>query len=68
VVTRKASANILAVEERQSLEALSRDLKTCRRALTQIKEKYEAFGQRRDKLETDESEASERKDEVSVFF
>ena len=66
IYIRKARANILAVEERQSLETLGRDLKTCTRALAQIKEKYEALEQKREKLGSDENQASEKKDEVSV--
>jgi structural maintenance of chromosome 1 len=65
--SRRARANILAVEERQSLETLNRDLKTCSRTLTQAKEKSGAFEEKRDNLSRDEAEASEKKDEVWIF-
>ena len=62
---RRASANILAVEERQSLEALSRDLKTCSRTLTQLKEKSTDLKEKQQKLTQDIGEASEKRDEAS---
>ena len=44
---RKASASVLAVDERQSLESLIRDEKTVGRALAQLKEKHEKLSEER---------------------
>jgi len=43
----KASASILAVDERQSLESLTREEKVASRALAQLKEKEHEFDERR---------------------
>lgn len=64
VASRKAQASILAVDERQSLETLSRDEKTSSRALTQLKEKKEAFDTRRAKLLEEQATQTERRKEV----
>ncbi|KAJ7068585.1 condensin complex subunit SMC1 [Mycena amicta] len=49
----KAAASVLAVDERQSLEALTREQKTVARTLDQLKEKQQGM------LETQETRASE---------
>jgi structural maintenance of chromosome 1 len=54
------------VEERQSLEALSRDLKTCSRTLTQLKEKSADLEEKQQKLTLDIGETSEKRDEASL--
>jgi structural maintenance of chromosome 1 len=61
---RKASASILAVDERQSLETLTREEKTASRSLAQLKEKHQDLDQKRAKLSEDARVQSERKAEV----
>ncbi|EGO04101.1 hypothetical protein SERLA73DRAFT_102460 [Serpula lacrymans var. lacrymans S7.3] len=61
----KASASILAVDERQSLETLSRDEKTASRNLTQIKDRHEQMDQKKVKLIEEIRAQGERKEEVS---
>lgn len=63
-LARKASASVLAVDERQSLETLTRDAKTASRSLTQLKEKHQDHAQKRDKLAEDVRVHSDRKSEV----
>ena len=65
---RKASASILAVDERQSLESLTREEKTANRALAQLREKHQDLDQKKDKLSEDARVHSERKDDVRFFF
>ncbi|KAI0078626.1 cohesin complex subunit psm1 [Panus rudis PR-1116 ss-1] len=60
----KAQASILAVEERQSLEALRRDEKTSARALTQLKEKHEHLTSKVAKLEEDEAAQRQKRAEL----
>ncbi|KIM86143.1 hypothetical protein PILCRDRAFT_334537 [Piloderma croceum F 1598] len=60
----KASASILAVDERQSLETLTREEKTASRSLAQLKEKHQDLDQKRAKLSEDARVQSERKAEV----
>lgn len=60
----KASASILAVDERQSLETLSRDEKTAGRTLAQLKDKLEQLTQKRDKLSEEDRTQSQKKAEV----
>lgn len=55
---------MLAVDERQSLETLTRDEKTASRALTQLKEKHQDLAQKKDKLTEDVRAHSERKIDV----
>ncbi|KAI0647638.1 cohesin complex subunit psm1 [Trametes meyenii] len=61
----KASASVLAVDERQSLETLSRDEKTSGRTLAQLKDKLDQLTQRRDKLTEEERTQSQKKAEVT---
>lgn len=61
---RKASASVLAVDERQSLETLTRDVKIASRSLTQLKDKHEDHVQKRDKLADDVRVHSHTKSEV----
>ena len=64
LLTRKAQASILAVDERQSYEALSRDEKTSSRTLTQLKEKKEALSTRGEKLQEEDATHKERRKDV----
>ncbi|KAI0962689.1 hypothetical protein AcV7_001479 [Taiwanofungus camphoratus] len=60
----KAEASVLAVEERQSLETLSRDDKTSSRALAQLKDTYEQQQQKTEKLAEDKNVQSQRRAEL----
>ncbi|KZT07028.1 cohesin complex subunit psm1 [Laetiporus sulphureus 93-53] len=62
----KAQASILAVEERQSLETLSRDEKTASRALAQLKDKIEQQIQKADKLKQDKELQSQKRAELEA--
>lgn len=50
---RKAQASILAVEERQALEKLTRDEKTASRTFSQLRDRQEEFEQKRASLRED---------------
>lgn len=52
------------MEERQSLETLSRDDKTSSRALAQLKDTYEQQQQKTEKLAEDKNVQSQRRAEV----
>ena len=62
----KASTSVLAVDERQSLETLTRDGKTSSRSLAQLKDKLEQQTQKREKLTEEERAGSQKKAEVSL--
>ncbi|KAH8082807.1 cohesin complex subunit psm1 [Cristinia sonorae] len=62
----KAQASILAVDERQSLETLSRDEKTTGRALTQLREKKENFVAKRDRLKEEQTTLTDRRSELEA--
>ncbi|KAH7929959.1 RecF/RecN/SMC protein [Leucogyrophana mollusca] len=62
----KASANVLAVDERQSLETLTRDEKTAHRTLAQLKGKHEEMIQQKEKLSEDSRSQGERKTELET--
>lgn len=62
----KASASILAVDERQSLETLSRDEKTAGRTLAQPKDKLEQLTQKRVKSSEEDRTQSQKKAEVNI--
>lgn len=47
ITIRKAAANILAVDERQSLETLTRDEKTAGRGLTQLVERQQGMEEKK---------------------
>ncbi|KAI0808015.1 condensin complex subunit SMC1 [Fomes fomentarius] len=57
----KASASVLAVDERQSLETLARDEKTASRALAQLKDKIEQLTQKQEKLTEEQSTHTQKK-------
>jgi structural maintenance of chromosome 1 len=64
VTCRKASASVLAVDERQQLEALTREEKTTSRSLAQLKEKQDGMEEKK-ATRTQELEAqNEKKAEV----
>ncbi|KZT66248.1 cohesin complex subunit psm1 [Daedalea quercina L-15889] len=60
----KTRAAILAVEERQSFEALSRDERTSMRALTQLKEQNDAQQEKAQKLRQDRDAQTEKRQEL----
>ena len=62
---RKANANVLAVDERQSLKTLDREFKTATRSLDQLKERVNAFEEQKDKLDKDTDEVQQKADSVS---
>jgi hypothetical protein len=62
---RKANANILAVDERQSLKTLDREFKTATRSLDQLRERVNGFEEQRNKLDRDADEVQRRADDVS---
>ena len=61
---RKAAASVLAVDERQSLQTLTRDEKTASRTLSQLKDKSEQQTQKREKLAEEERTLSQKASEV----
>ncbi|OSD08222.1 cohesin complex subunit psm1 [Trametes coccinea BRFM310] len=62
----KAAASVLAVDERQSLETLSRDEKTAGRTLAQLKDKLDQLTQQRDKLAEEEGSQTQKKSELDA--
>ncbi|KAI8982948.1 condensin complex subunit SMC1 [Trametes punicea] len=60
----KAAASVLAVDERQSLETLSRDEKTTGRTLSQLKDQLDQLTQKRDKLAEEARTQSQKKAEL----
>nr|AYN55353.1 cohesin complex subunit I [Sparassis latifolia] len=62
----KNDASILAVEERQALDTLSRDEKTSSRALAQLKDKHEQQMQKAEKLGEDKRVQSEKRSELEA--
>ncbi|KAL5522775.1 hypothetical protein ACEPAG_8793 [Sanghuangporus baumii] len=60
----KAQANTLAVDERQSLQALTRDEKTGARALAALEETFSGLEENKAKLESEISDLEEKKEEV----
>ncbi|KAF8630781.1 hypothetical protein AX15_002729 [Amanita polypyramis BW_CC] len=64
----KASASVLAVDERQSLETLTREEKTVSRSLAQLKEKQEGLEEKKEtrmgELETQNEKKSELEQKI----
>ncbi|KAF8840540.1 RecF/RecN/SMC protein [Paxillus ammoniavirescens] len=60
----KAAASVLAVSERQSLEALGREEKTTARTLSQLQGKIEEMQTKKSKLTEDATAQGEKKDEL----
>lgn len=65
---RKANANVLAVDERQSLKTLDREFKTATRSLDQLRERVNGFEEQRSKLDRDADEVQQKADDVSHAF
>lgn len=55
------------MDERQSFETLSRDLKSATRALSQLEDKVEQLTQKRNKLVEDDRTHTQKKSEVRVY-
>jgi hypothetical protein len=66
--TRKAAANILAVDERQSLDTLMRDEKTAARVLTQLTERQQGLEEKRGARGDELRVLGERRAEVGWPF
>jgi hypothetical protein len=65
---RKAAANILAVDERQSLDTLTRDEKTAARALTQLTERQHGLEEKRGLRNEELRALGERRSEVGFVL
>ncbi|KAF9233408.1 hypothetical protein BU15DRAFT_90371 [Melanogaster broomeanus] len=63
----KATASVLAVSERQSLETLGREEKTAERTLSQLKAKMEEMDNKKNQLTEDATTQGEKKDEVMLI-
>ena len=61
---RKSSSSVLAIDERQSLETLTRDEKTTSRSLGQLKEKQQGLEEKRDTRSEDARVQAAKKIEV----
>jgi structural maintenance of chromosome 1 len=64
---RKAQASVLAVEERQTLEKLTREEKTVSRTFTQLKDKQEELERKRASLREDGNSYEGKKTDVRVL-
>lgn len=67
-IYRKAQASVHAVEERQSLEILSRDEKTAARKFAQLNDKQEELERKKAKLQEELGVQGGRKGEVGYLF
>lgn len=63
---RKTNASVLAVDERQALETLTRDEKTAGRTLAQLKDRLEQNTHRRNQLNSDLQLQTDRQHEVGA--
>jgi hypothetical protein len=66
-ICRKAQASVLAVEERQTLEKLTREEKTTSRTFTQLKDRQEELEQKRATLREDCDLYEGKKTDVRMF-
>lgn len=66
-IFRKAQASVLAVEERQTLEKLTREEKTASRTFAQLKHKQEEFEQKGASLREDSNLYEEKRIDVCPF-
>ena len=66
-ICRKAQASVLAVEERQTLEKLTREEKTASRTFTQLKDRQEELEQKRASLREDGDLYEGKKTDVRMF-
>ena len=60
----RAQANTIAVDERQSLQALARDEKTSARTLSALEESFSGLEESKTKLESEITDLEEKKEEV----
>ena len=65
---RKASASVLAIDERQNLETLTRDEKTAGRGLSQLKEKFSELDGKKGKLEEEVGIWGDKRTEVCFAY
>lgn len=65
---RKAIANVEAVDERQSVQTLTRDEKTSKRTLEGLREASSRLEEKKASLETEAGTLQERKSEAWLFF
>jgi structural maintenance of chromosome 1 len=66
-ICRKAQGSVLAVEERQTLEKLTREEKTASRTFAQLKDKQEELERRRASLREDGDSYGGKKTDVRMF-
>ena len=66
-ICRKAQASVLAVEERQTLERLSREEKTASRAFAQLKDRQEELEQKSASLREDNDVHEGKRTDVRTF-
>jgi structural maintenance of chromosome 1 len=66
-ILRKAQASVLAVEERQSLDRLTREEKTASRTFAQLRDRQEEFEQKRTSLREDNDVHEAKKSDVRMF-
>jgi structural maintenance of chromosome 1 len=66
-IFRKAQASVLAVEERQSLDRLTREEKTASRTFSQLRDRQEELEQRRASLREDNDVHEAKKSDVRTF-
>lgn len=66
-ICRKAQASVLAVEERQTLERLTREEKTASRAFAQLKDRQEELEQKRASLREDSDVYEGKRTDVRTF-
>ena len=66
-ISSKAQGSVLAVEERQALERLTREEKTASRTFTQLRDSQEELEQKRASLREDNSVHEAKKSDVRIF-
>jgi structural maintenance of chromosome 1 len=66
-ISRKAQGSVLAVEERQALERLTREEKTASRTFAQLRDSQEEFEQKRACLREDNNVHEAKKSDVRPF-
>ena len=62
----KASSSVLAVDERQSLETLTREEKTASRKLTQLSEKEQGFDEKKTTRTEELHQRNAKREEVGL--
>ena len=63
---RKASSSVLAVDERQSLETLTREEKTASRTLAQLSEKEQGFDEKKTTRTEELHQRNAKREEVGL--